>query len=91
MAHYARPEDAETKLHQLLLKTVPKNEHGNKTISHLAALVPCTRATVFNWINNERLSPERAARLVEIGKMDVPEGEPGRVSLDDFHEFVYPS
>lgn len=81
MATYASPEDAEKELHRLLLRAVPENQHGNKTISHLASLLECTRATIFNWINDDKLPAHRAKQVVELSE--------GRVTLDDFHKFVY--
>ena len=81
MATYASPEDAEKELHRLLLRAVPENQHGNKTISHLASLLECTRATIFNWINDDKLPAHRAKQVVELSE--------GRVILDDFHKFVY--
>lgn len=81
MATYTNPEDAEKELHRLLLRAVPENQHGNKTISHLASLLECTRATIFNWINDDKLPAHRAKQVVELSE--------GRVTLDDFHKFVY--
>ena len=94
MATYRNPEDADTKLHRLLLKAVPENPHGNKTIAHLAERIGCTRASIFNWIKDDKLTPERAVQIVEVSKRKLDEsgevvmGEP-RVTLDDLHEFVY--
>ena len=76
-------------LHGLLLKAVPPSEHGNKAISHLAKLIPVRRWSVNKWLKNQRISPERALRIVEIGRIGVPDGEPGRVSIEDFHPYDY--
>lgn len=81
MATYTSPEDADTELHRLLLRAVPENKHGNKTISHLATMLECTRATIFNWINDEKLPALRAKQIVDLSE--------GHVTLDDFHKFVY--
>lgn len=95
MPTYHNPEDAGNPLTRLLLKAVPENEHGNKTIAHLAKLLPCTRATVFNWITDQKLPPHRATQIVDVSKITGYDkkgkpilGEP-RVSLDDLHQFVY--
>lgn len=83
-----QPDDA---LHRLLLKAVPANEHGNKTINHLATLIPCRRSNVNKWIRLGRIPPGKAMRVVEIGKIgeDGETLEVGRVTLEDFHPFVY--
>ena len=79
----------ENGLHQLLLRAVPPSEHGNKAISHLAKLIPVRRWSVNKWLRNQKISPDRALRIVEIGRIGVPDGEPGRVSLEEFHPYVY--
>lgn len=89
MPVFSDPEKIENELHRLLLRAVPENSHKNKTISHLAELIPCTRWSVQKWIINKKLSPERVVRIVEIGRIGVPKDEPGRVSREDFEPFVY--
>lgn len=89
MPVYSTDSPPENGLHRLLLRAVPANEHGNKTISHLAKLVPVRRWSVNKWLKNQRIAPDRATRIVEIGRIGVPEGEPGRVSLEEFHPYVY--
>lgn len=84
-----------TGLHYLLLKAVPPNQFGNKTINYLADLVPCHRAAITKWIKFERIMPEKALRIVEISRiMGFDEegkpilGEP-RVSREDLDPYVY--
>lgn len=79
----------ENGLHRLLLRAVPPSEHGNKAISHLAKLIPVRRWSVNKWLRNQKISPDRALQIVEIGRIGVPDGEPGRVSLEEFHPYVY--
>lgn len=79
----------ENELHRLLLRAVPPNERGNRTIVHLASLIPCRRWSVIKWINAQKLSPARATRIVEISKIGEPEDGPGRVTIEELHPFVY--
>lgn len=89
MPTYNETNQPEDELHRLLLRAVPPNEHGNKAISHLARLIPVRRWSVNKWLRRQKLSPERAMRIVEIGRIGEPEGHPGRVRIEDFHRFVY--
>ncbi len=91
MPTYASPEEVDDPLHQLLLKAVPKNAHGNKTISHLAALMKIKRWSIQKWIIAKSLSPKRVTEIVAIGQMDLEPGDPpeGRVSRSDFERFIY--
>ena len=89
MPIYNETNQPEGKLHSLLLRAVPPNDLGNKTISHLAHLIPCRRWSVNKWIMAGRLSPAKALRIVEISTIGEPEGSPGRVSIEDLHPFVY--
>lgn len=79
----------QSELHQLLLRAVPPNGHGNKTILHLASLIPCRRWSVIKWINADKIPPARAKRIVEISKIGEPEDSPGRVTIEELHPFVY--
>lgn len=81
MPTYQKPEDATSELHQLLLRAVPVNSHGNKTLNHLAKTLKVTKWAIRKWINNDRISPTRAMQIVGIAE--------GRVSLKDFDRFVY--
>lgn len=83
------PNTVENDLHRLLLRAVPTNALGNKTINHLATLIPCTRSAITKWIRLKRITPERAIRLVEIGKLGEPFVEGGRVTKEDLDPFVY--
>lgn len=89
MPIYHKPEDAENPLTTLLLRAVPENDRGNKTITHLAELYPLKRYSIQKWIDAKRVPARRVDRLVEIGRMGVPDGQPGRVSRADFEPFVY--
>lgn len=89
MPLFSTPEQAENPLTRLMLRAVPENEHGNKTLTHLAHLIGVRRWSLQKWIIQQKIPPERAAKIVEIGKMGEPEGSPGRVTLEEFHPFVY--
>ena len=93
MPVYSKENQPESELHKLLLRAVPANEHGNKSIANLADLIPCRRWSVNKWIIAGKLSPDKAMRVVEIGKMGEPEDADGcvvgRVKIEEFHPFVY--
>lgn len=81
MPTYQKPEDASNALHTLLLKAVPENEHGNKTLAELARIIRVSRWAIRKWINKEKIPPERAQQIVNLSE--------GRVKLEDFHPYVY--
>ena len=81
MPTYQTPEDADNELHKLLLRASPVNEHGNKTLSHLAKTIGVTRWAMQKWILNERIPPDRVVQIVDVSD--------GRVSISDFDRFVY--
>lgn len=89
MPTYSESNPPENGLHRLLLRAVPPSEHGNKAISHLAKLIPVRRWSVNKWLKNQKLPPDRAMRIVEISKIGEPFGAPGRVSIEEFHPYVY--
>lgn len=88
MPVYSDDNLPENELHRLLLRAVPSNEHGNKSIAFLASLIPCRRWSVNKWIRAGKLSPARATRIVEISRIGEPDGN-ARVSIEEFHPFVY--
>ena len=81
MPLYSKPENAPTALHSLLLKAVPENEHGNKTLTELARIMVVSRQGINKWIRREKISPERAMQVVALSE--------GRVKIEDFHPYVY--
>tara|TARA_Y100000593_G_scaffold83521_2_gene157529 strand:+ start:31762 stop:32055 length:294 start_codon:yes stop_codon:yes gene_type:complete len=95
MPTYSSPEAVDNKLHRLLLEAVPENEHGNKTILHLAKLLDINRWSINKWVRKKRISPQRVLEIVEVSKIKGYDkkgkpilGEP-RVKREDFDEFVY--
>ena len=89
MPTYRKPDEIENELHRLLLRAVPMNDHGNKTLLHLSGLIGVSLWGIRKWINSQRLSPARVKQLVEIGKLGDPESLTGRVSREDFERFIY--
>lgn len=88
MPIYAQPENAPNDLHRLLLKCVPPNDLGNRTIAHLATIYPLRRWSINKWLRDQRIPANRVKRLIEISAIGEPDGKP-RVSLEEFHPFVY--
>jgi hypothetical protein len=89
MATFHSPDEAQTELHRLILVAVPPDKNGAKTIIHAAKTLGINKATIWNWIKLDRITPARAKEIVAMGRIDQPEGADGRVSLDQFHPFVY--
>lgn len=95
MPTFNKPEDADNGLQVLLLRAVPKNKHGNKTLTELARLMHLSRWALQKWINNEKVSPERVKQILDISQIVGwnDDGEPikgkARVKIEDFHQYVY--
>jgi hypothetical protein len=68
-------------LHSLMLRACKPDEQGTQSITILAERIKCTRASLYKIIERGRVSPFVA--------MDIVEQSEGRVSLDDFHPYVY--
>lgn len=82
MPIFRNPEEADiSDLQKLLLRAVPADENGHKTIVRLAKLLKLSRWAVQKWIVKGKISPNRAVQIVELSE--------GRVSLSDFSRFVY--
>lgn len=83
------PDKVDNELQRLLLRAVPVNKHGNRTLLHLSELMEVSQWAMRKWINTQKLSPARVKQLVEIGKSGEPANPDGRVSREDFERFVY--
>lgn len=81
MTVYNDTARAPSELQRLLLLAVPENDHGNKSLTHLAKLLKLSRWAVQKWIIKDEIPPNRAAQIVDLAE--------GRVSLADFSRFVY--
>lgn len=95
MPTFTDPSDASDPLTQLMLRAVPPNEHGSKTVTHLAKLMKLTRAALYKWIDHQKLPPERVMQIVEISRItgydesgEAILDEP-RVNRSEFDEFVF--
>lgn len=88
MVTFNSPEDADTELRTLLLKCVPENARGRKTLTHLAALIPISRSALHKIISKQRIPAYRVDRLMEIGQIGESDGR-GRVKRADFEKFVF--
>jgi hypothetical protein len=96
MPKYDKPEDAENGLQTLLLRATPENANGNKTMRELSRIMHISRWGIHKWVQNEKLSPERASQIVEISRITGwdEDGEPiradePRVKLEELHQYVY--
>jgi hypothetical protein len=83
------PDKVTNDLQRLLLRAVPINKHGNRTLLHLSDLMDVSQWAMRKWINTEKLSPARVKQIVEISKSGEPASPDGRVSRDDFERFIY--
>ena len=83
------PDKVTNDLQRLLLRAVPVNKHGNRTLLHLSDLMGVSQWAMRKWINTEKLSPARVKQIVEISKSGEPASPDGRVSRDDFERFIY--
>lgn len=81
MPVFERPEDAPDGLSVLMLRAVPENEKGRKTLTNLATLMGVSKWGLRKWINAQKIPPERAMEIVRLSE--------GRVKIEEFHKFVY--
>lgn len=81
MPTYKKPEDADNDLHVLLLRAVPVNKNGNKTLSELSRLIKVSKWGIRKWINSKKIPPERAKQIADLSE--------GRVKHNDFDPYVY--
>lgn len=81
MPTFHGPEDAPDELTALLLRAVPPNDRGNRTLNHLAKLLGVTKWAMRKWITKQRIPPQRVVQIVRLSE--------GRVQTSDFDAFVY--
>lgn len=95
MPTFNDPSEANDPLTKLMLRAVPPNEHGSRTVTHLAKLMKLTRAALYKWIDQQKLPPERVVQIVSISEIESfdDKGQPilgeARVAREEFDEFVY--
>ena len=81
-------------LHELLLKACPPDPHGIKSIPILAKALDMSTYGVYKWIENVKVPPDQAVRIVEAsrGPKDPSNPDalrPWRVTIDDFYPYVF--
>lgn len=69
MKRFTHQEAHKSPLKDFLLDIVPANAEGNKTVTHLAALVPCRRSALQKWLKTKQIPQRRVLRLIEISAM----------------------
>ncbi len=88
---YTKPPVIDTALKDLLLRAVPSNPEGNKTITHLAELIPCRRSAVHLWLSNDAVPARRVDRVLEIAAMPDPrdpESPLPRITFEELRPYV---
>lgn len=68
-------------LQDLLLRACPVNDKGKRSIPVLAKHLGVSTQYVYRWIDDKSIPPKFVRRLVDMGD--------GKVTLDDFHKFVF--
>lgn len=68
-------------LHELLLKACPPDKQGSVSIAVLATHVKVSKFAIYKWIANAKISPEKAVLVCQLSE--------GRVTIEDFHPYVY--
>ena len=82
MPVFYNPEEAAiSDLQKILLRAVPDDENGHKTISNLARHLKLSRWAVQQWISKNKISPDRAKQVAALSE--------GRVSTEDLEKFFY--
>lgn len=86
-----RKFDEPQEMQALLLRVMPDSERSEpRVMFKIADKVGCTRATLYNWINDKKIQANRANDLVRISQEAFDKGllsDP--LSIDEFHKFVY--
>lgn len=70
-------------LHRLLLRASPPDDDGVHSIKALAAAIGISVQSIYKMIEKEKVSAEKAVRIVGVSQ--------GRVSIEDFHPYVFKS
>ncbi len=73
-------------LGSLLIRCCPPTRQGlSGSIARVAEYLEMTRAGIYRWINEGRVPPRQAKRLVEWRDRR----DPDRVSLEDFKPYIF--
>lgn len=95
MPTFNSPDEADNGLTRLLLRAVPPNDRGNRTVTHLAQLIHMSKAGVYKWLDAQKIPPERVVQIVEVSRIRGygDDGKPilgkPRVKREEFDDFVY--
>lgn len=65
----------------LLIHACPPNDKGVQSIPILARHLKLAPWSLYKWISNVKIPPDRVVEIVKISD--------GRVSIEDFHPYVY--
>lgn len=65
----------------VLLSICPKDDKGNRSLKMLAKKLGLHYYTIYKWVNNGRIPPSQAQRLVDFSK--------GKLTLQKLHKFVF--
>jgi hypothetical protein len=68
-------------LHDLLLKACPPDAEGVKSIPVLARAMKLSPWAIYRWIENARITPDRANEVVKLSK--------GGVTLEEFYPHIF--
>jgi len=68
-------------LHDLMLTACPPDSNGIQSISVLSRKIEISNTALYKMIEKNKVRPEVAMAIVEASE--------GRVTLDDFHCYVY--
>jgi len=74
-------------LQTLLLKACPPDAKGKKSIPLLAQALHVSHQYVYRWIDQGSVPPKYVRAIV--GLVDEKAPEEDRVSLEDFHQYVF--
>lgn len=68
-------------LHDLLIQACPPSRDGSQSIPLLAEKLKMTPQGIYKWIQNGRVPPRQAVRVVQLSR--------GKVTLDDFTPYIF--
>lgn len=84
---FDEPQEMQT----LLLRMMPEADRDEpRVMFKIAEEIGCSRATLYNWINDKKLPAHRANQIVKISTVNAERdllSDP--LSIDEFHKFVY--
>lgn len=76
----------------LLVKACPPDEAGIKSIPTLARYIRLAPQSLYKWISQVKIPPDRVVEIVSLNKRAVADGrmaESDAVSIEDFSPYVF--